>query len=327
MRNIRKSVFETNSSSSHSIHIDNETALLDTSLLPNEDGSVVLTGKEFGWDWLRFNDAITKANYCAIPASGVSSEHLKQAIIEQTGAKTVTYEGKEDYDVNGDGSFYSYIDHDSHGVASELNDVEKVKNFIFNPNCWLVTGNDNSSHPNNLFDFPKTGSDGQVNEIEYRYQIEVEGIKEYPKFKSRPKKSEVEDAIERMTESVKFYSLAEIVRIDPVYEVIYERRFNVFRADSYQVLEGSFWSGGSEEYFEADAYQFRNSYSDPTINLNMRDKFFYVYSQNRLSNDVRNLGDSASHMEWKERQAIQEKLIKENPSRYSMKIPFKIVKI
>ena len=325
MKNIRKSVFETNSSSSHSIHIDGETILLDVSLLPDESGRVVLPGGEFGWSWLRFNDAVTKANYCAIPASGVSFRHLEQAIMEQTGAKKVTYIGREDYSA-GSGS-WSYIDHDSHGTAGELNDVKKVKNFVFNPNCWLVTGNDNSSHPNNIFDFPKTNINGQVENVEYRYRLEVDGITEQPQFKSRPNKSEVEDAIQRMTQDAKFYPPTVTVKIDPMYGQIYGRNFTVFKANGYQVLEGTSWSNGSEDCFEAEAYEFRNGYSDPMIYVNMRDKFFYVYSSNRLNEDIRTRGNDSVRTKWEERQVMQKELIKEHFLNYSMKISFTIVKI
>jgi len=325
MKNIRKAVFETNSSSSHSIHIDNVTPLLDTSLLPDGNGDVILTGGEFGWNWSRFNDAVTKANYCAIPDSGVNFEHLQEAIIEQTGAKTVTYTGQDNYD--SPSGVWSYIDHESIGVAGELSDIEKVRNFVFNPNCWLVTGNDNSSHPNNLFDFPKVNNDGEVIEVLYRYRLEVEGITESPMFASRPNKSEVEDAIRRMTQEAKFYKSTAMVRVEALYQQIYGRNFNVFQAKGYQVLESSMWHDGSEECFEADAYQFRDGYDASPVYVNMREKFFYVYSSNLLNQDMNDLIPRSTNMDWEDRQAIQKKLIKENFSDYTIKIPFKIVKI
>ena len=64
MKTIRKNCFETNSSSTHSLCITTEDKYLQ--LVPNSDGSIVLTGGEFGWGWDKFNDPLTKANYCAL---------------------------------------------------------------------------------------------------------------------------------------------------------------------------------------------------------------------------------------------------------------------
>ncbi len=65
MKNIRNNVFETNSSSSHSIVISRSNKCKDTIEL-NNDGCIVLTGGEFGWDWEMYHFAEDKANYCAI---------------------------------------------------------------------------------------------------------------------------------------------------------------------------------------------------------------------------------------------------------------------
>ena len=49
MKTIRKNCFETNSSSTHSLCISTEDKYLQ--LIPNSDGSIILTGGEFGWGW------------------------------------------------------------------------------------------------------------------------------------------------------------------------------------------------------------------------------------------------------------------------------------
>lgn len=142
-KKIRKGVFETNSSSTHSISIavGNNEGLLDT-IVPNEDGVIVLTGGEFGWEIEEYNDAITKANYCAIDQLNNDErvEMLKRVIKEQTGAKMVTSIISDDWD-NGD---YSYIDHQSVGTSDEaFESEEKLREFIFNKNSILYTDNDN----------------------------------------------------------------------------------------------------------------------------------------------------------------------------------------
>lgn len=179
MKNIRKGVFETNSSSTHSVHIDESTDLFDTSLLPNSEGVITLTGGEFGWEWDKFNDASNKANYAAIQSSGVIREMLEEALKSQTGAKSINYRFSDNYD---DHDYWAYIDHQSTGMLNFLDSVEKVRNFIFNPNCWLFTGNDNGSAPVNFKDLPIHTEDG-MKPVDYEYVLNIEGIKDTAKVK------------------------------------------------------------------------------------------------------------------------------------------------
>jgi len=70
----RQAVFETNSSSTHSLSISSSsTDLLDTLPL-NEQGEVVLNGGQFGWEVEDYSDAGTKASYAAIYVSEWSGE-------------------------------------------------------------------------------------------------------------------------------------------------------------------------------------------------------------------------------------------------------------
>lgn len=136
---IRQNVFETNSSSSHSITMVPSLAsnLYDT-ILPDDDGKIVLEGGEFGWAWVTFNDPLTKANYCAVDVAEnqVRLDKLFKVIKDHTGAKEVVFLNK------------GYIDHQSVGTSSEaFESDETLKNFIFNRECTLQTGNDNSDPP------------------------------------------------------------------------------------------------------------------------------------------------------------------------------------
>lgn len=132
---IRHSVFETNSSSSHSISWSRDVTKLLDSIGPDVDGNIVLTGGEFGWGYERYSDAWTKANYCAVDVAGTPNEEvLKRIIREHTGAKRVTVQLSSD----------AYIDHQSQGTAHDLFDNEEdVKQFIFNRNISLIIDNDN----------------------------------------------------------------------------------------------------------------------------------------------------------------------------------------
>lgn len=146
----RHGVFETNSSSTHSITISSAKMLDQVDLSGKK---LVLNGGEFGWEWEQYNDWETKANYCAQFLARLQSygekatvdefraEMLENVIKEHTGASSV--------DVTPTG----YIDHDSVHVANDaFKDEESLRNFIFNPNSYLFTGNDNETAPPNFYD-------------------------------------------------------------------------------------------------------------------------------------------------------------------------------
>lgn len=141
MKTIRHACFETNSSSSHSISIADKIIYDDTIFL-NEDGTVVLTGGEFGWGVEDYNDALTKANYCAVDCLGDKdkTDKLKDVIIEMTGAKDVIFDISDDFRK----SNYSYIDHQSNGTSHDLfYENNGLKNFIFCRGSTLLISNDN----------------------------------------------------------------------------------------------------------------------------------------------------------------------------------------
>lgn len=169
---IRTGVFETNSSSTHSLSISNDNNLLDT-LYPDDEGNIILNGGEFGWEEETYTDAQTKANYVAVmillleSAKKTFSEredkesfryytlppfadenyelcksNFEDVIKEQTGCNAVIYNCTLDYNSNN----WSHIDHQSfedEEDAKWLLSKEEIRNFIFNPNSVLVTDNDN----------------------------------------------------------------------------------------------------------------------------------------------------------------------------------------
>ena len=129
----REGMFETNSSSIHSITVGNKENLMDT--LPLDDDGITLVINceyDFGWGEESYTDAEAKAAYCVL--DNISPDLIETAIKEQTGAKVIHYINE----TNG------YIDHQSVGTAQgELTSVAQIKNFIFNPNSELVIDNDN----------------------------------------------------------------------------------------------------------------------------------------------------------------------------------------
>jgi len=189
---VRKGVFETNSSSSHSISIADDTKqfVLDT-IYPNQHGVVEVMGDEFGWEWFKHNDAVTKASYVAqqFKHNDSALETLAEVIKEQTGADEVKF---IDLD-NG------YVDHDSYGIVPS--DKESLKNFIFNRNSWLFGGNDNSTADPTFYDVPEF-RDGRVVVPEYKYELSVEGYGKTTKFKSKPNKEEIENGLHSLLQGV-----------------------------------------------------------------------------------------------------------------------------
>lgn len=182
---IRKGVFETNSSSSHSIALATEDKefVLDT-IYPNQDGIITINGDEYGWDWFKHNDSITKASYAAqqFMNNDYMLDVLKEVIMEQTGATDVVFEGLDS----------GYVDHDSYGIVSENKD--ELRNFIFNKNSWLFGGNDNSSPDPTFYHVPEI-RDGKMIQPVYKYQLSIEGLERTTKFITEPTKEELSDAI------------------------------------------------------------------------------------------------------------------------------------
>lgn len=140
----RYNVFETNSSSTHSISIAASSDGVYETLPVDDNGVVHLRGGEFGWGWCKYRDAETKANYCAITVYDCDDKRsmLVDVIKEVTGATEVLF------DLNA-----SYIDHQSNHVAYKaFESKETLKEFIFNPKSVLRTGNDNDEMPDGWLD-------------------------------------------------------------------------------------------------------------------------------------------------------------------------------
>lgn len=146
MKKIRSKMWETNSSSSHSIVIFNTEKGSVLDVLPvDDDGIVRIYPGEFNWSGGLSTDAQTKASYALTYAYGLEDNFLliklHNVIKSVTGAKKVLLcelDGEERYDRIGN------IDHQSFDVCSPaFESDESLKNFIFNPKSTLDIDNDN----------------------------------------------------------------------------------------------------------------------------------------------------------------------------------------
>ena len=158
MRQIRRCVFETNSSSTHSVSIKKTNKVDRNEMYVREDGYIHVSLGEFGWEIYDYTDQATKLSYLVTMVYMTThtwwnaNENLSDAIqrlmddaafkeISNVVAKHAKCNGViVDLDVDG------YIDHQSlYGSVRSFLDAYgiTIKEFIFNPNIVLHTDNDN----------------------------------------------------------------------------------------------------------------------------------------------------------------------------------------
>lgn len=144
MKQIRSKVFETNSSSSHSLTVA-PAEVVDFSTFISKDqakeGVLVVEYGEFGWEKDYHYDFRTKLSYlltdikCSTGSddiSGTSQFAVVQELIKEKLGVSL--------EVSGDG----YIDHQSVGTAVYLvDDTQELSNFLFGSSSYVETGNDN----------------------------------------------------------------------------------------------------------------------------------------------------------------------------------------
>lgn len=145
MVKIRKGVFETNSSSTHSCVISTDCKSWDT-IIPDDDGSITINYGEYGWEYENYTGVRDKASYALTLTQYFNNEEevlerLRNVIKEHTGAREVIFpvgDKEETYYDKG------YVDHQSVDLGNEIFESDvSLKNFIFNPNSSFETDNDN----------------------------------------------------------------------------------------------------------------------------------------------------------------------------------------
>lgn len=142
---VRPTVFETNSSATHSLTIFKSwRADKYKTLKLNRKDQLVLKGGEFERERADYSDALTKANYCAVYAklqAECNSEHylsmLTKVLREHTGATEVVYDFTVGYDNEGEKN-YSCINHQAaEDCTPAFEDENTLRKFIFDPRSWL----------------------------------------------------------------------------------------------------------------------------------------------------------------------------------------------
>jgi len=147
-KQIRQNVFETNSSSTHSICISKNAGLI----IPKE---LHFSFGEFGWECITLDSINEKASYLY---TGLFSndrnddiskifEILTSKGIDVTFEEPIYEEGRSYANNSG------YVDH-SNELNEFLNavcsDEDKLMQFLFSPLSFIITGNDNDEYDVNI---------------------------------------------------------------------------------------------------------------------------------------------------------------------------------
>lgn len=158
---IRENVFETNSSSSHSLTITKDDMLIHN--FPDEElsnGQVNILLKSFGWEQERLYTPSNKASYMladcldddfkkTLSGRDGSFENLRDSIVENSSRGALVIEaieahtGCEVFIQGGD----CYVDHQSVGTSYQIpEEIDDITHFLFSNSC-ITLGNDNRDDP------------------------------------------------------------------------------------------------------------------------------------------------------------------------------------
>lgn len=171
MKQIRRKIFETNSSSSHSLTISNKGELEDFNLPLNENGEVLMTFGEFGWGEDSCVNQYEKLQYLLTMVKETELEKLDvnknsnpyelfynldgfkaiNKVIKQYCNGVIIAENELSIKPYNEGHYISsegYIDHESCEDYSSLEDFLSyigigIKEFIFNSKYEMKISNDN----------------------------------------------------------------------------------------------------------------------------------------------------------------------------------------
>ena len=155
MINKRESIFETNSSSMHSIVVSKENRGYDYNLPLSEDGVLYVKFGEFGWGPDILKTPIDKISYYLTDNSGltysdISWEDGVKEIMEKQEVKNLInilkskVPGFKELRLKPSNECYrfGYVDHESSGLTYG----EDVEDLIFNKSKIIIIDNDNSCH-------------------------------------------------------------------------------------------------------------------------------------------------------------------------------------
>lgn len=135
---IRRNLFETNSSSVHSIVITKES-------LSDIPESLCITRKEFGWENRTYGNIEDRVSYLYTGILGCFKNEEQESYVnrlikflEKFGIE-VEIDHDNDSDWYGIDHVYELIDF----IKDIFNDEDYLFNYLFSPTSYIMTGNDN----------------------------------------------------------------------------------------------------------------------------------------------------------------------------------------
>jgi hypothetical protein len=156
---VRDAVFETNSSSSHSVTVTGEE-IVDFGLGQDElrEGVIRIERTEgFQWNWERFNDTHSKIAYLLLQCAGGEIEDAEPGMDAVPSLVQESEQARELVDLVHEATgcrveFYVdgwvSIDPRSAAVGRELfGDPWMMRQFLFSKDSYIETGNDNETPP------------------------------------------------------------------------------------------------------------------------------------------------------------------------------------
>jgi hypothetical protein len=149
MKLVRKSVFETNSSSCHSLTLGSSDIF--EGYTPDADNRIVLDNMCFGWEQDTYHDVGSRMAYVWIYIRDWTYDETQtkflamfnKVVMEHTGASEITMREEREY-----GTYLNkgYIDHQSveSGDLHHMFESESIlKSFLFDRDSQIETDNDN----------------------------------------------------------------------------------------------------------------------------------------------------------------------------------------
>jgi len=147
MKVIRSGVFETNSSSTHSI------CITKNNILDDKQDFIKFTIGEFGWEHEKYTTPYEKAQYLYTAILENKQYDLIYKIKTILDSHNIKYEFEEPkFYTSSDGKYkylaYGYIDHSDEldDFLEICEDEDKLMKFLFSSESFIITGNDNDDY-------------------------------------------------------------------------------------------------------------------------------------------------------------------------------------
>ena len=145
-RQIRRKVFETNSSSMHSLTVEKK-GITEYLHVDEDENKVIVNFGEFGWGYETYNDAETKLSYLITMLAQYNSFSAEE-LYDTDEFRRINNIVASRCECDGiiiDDSYDGYVDHQSvERIGSLMSEYDcTIEEFIFDSGITLIIDNDN----------------------------------------------------------------------------------------------------------------------------------------------------------------------------------------